>query len=415
MSAERPYTLGSLFAGIGGIDLAFEAAGFETKWQVEIEDFPRQVLERHWPGLLRPRDVRGCTGRSGKGWRRYQQLPHVDVMAGGFPCQDISVAGKGVGIRVGTRSGLWFEFARLISELRPRIVFLENVSAITTRDGTAVIGTLAELGYDARFGLIRASDAGAPHQRERWFCVAFPEKPQRAAERLGSRQAAMGDVLDHRPEQRRSVVAHAERTKRRPNGAGQRELDRTDHRLQTGWLEGSSGLAERGQELAYASGARLEVGTGVRGYAGEEQPPTKRGGAEVRAWIPVGHRGEWGNRAAQPGLGRGADGLSAWLDASYARWPAGPGRPQHAWEPPRVTSWQPDRTKRLKALGNAVVPQVVYPLAVAIREWLQAQDEDAGADVERATGRAPAAGRRAMSGRLNRTDAAKGAANSAKL
>lgn len=102
------YTVGSLFSGIGGMDLAFTWAGCHTAWQVEIDDYCTQILQRHWPDVPRYRDVRGITGRGGKGWRRYERVAPVDILAGGFPCQDISVAGRGAGIQAGTRSGLWF-------------------------------------------------------------------------------------------------------------------------------------------------------------------------------------------------------------------------------------------------------------------------------------------------------------------
>ncbi len=312
------YTVGSLFAGIGGIDLAFSWAGYHTAWQVEIDDYCTQVLQRHWPDVPRYRDVRGVTGRGGKGWRRYERLAPVDVMVGGFPCQDISVAGRGAGIQAGTRSGLWFEFARLIGELRPRAVLLENVSAILARDGNVVIGSLAALGYDARWGTIRAADAGAPHQRERWFCVAHPADarlPQRRPAGQPARAAQAGPGLESEPE-RRGELAEL---------AGTAIWNRHDGRRH-GTLGNASGNGTRNR-----------------------------------------------TREPEPRLGGGADGLPDWLD--FPGWPAGPGQPQHEWEPPRVVSGQPHRAARLRALGNAVVPQVVFPLAVAIREWL----EDAGA------------------------------------
>src|SRR6185312_32662 len=107
-------TVGSLFAGIGGFDLGFERAGFEIKWQVEIDPFCRAVLAKHWPDVRRYEDVRTVGA----------ELERVDVVCGGFPCQDISFAGDGAGLD-GERSGLWREFSRLIGELRPRYVVVE--------------------------------------------------------------------------------------------------------------------------------------------------------------------------------------------------------------------------------------------------------------------------------------------------
>lgn len=160
-------TVGSFFSGIGGIDLAFSLAGFDVRYQVEIEPFCRMVLKRHapqyWPNAQLFEDIRNV----GK-----HNLPAVDVMAGGFPCQSVSHAGKREGIKEGTQSGLWIEFARVIGELRPRIVFLENVRGILSQDGVRVLSDLASMGYDAQWGIVHASDAGAPHVRPRWFCIA---------------------------------------------------------------------------------------------------------------------------------------------------------------------------------------------------------------------------------------------------
>src|ERR1700759_36990 len=113
-------TMGSLFAGIGGFDLGFERAGFETVWQVEKDHWCRRVLARHFPNAERFEDVR-TVGR--------ETLRPVDVICGGFPCQDISTAGRMAGME-GHRSGLWSEYARIIGELRPRVAFIENVSAL---------------------------------------------------------------------------------------------------------------------------------------------------------------------------------------------------------------------------------------------------------------------------------------------
>ena len=157
-------TLGSLFAGIGGIDLGFERAGFATKWQVEIDPFCRKVLAKHFPHAERFEDVRNCGAAN---------LCPVDVIAGGFPCQDISNAGKRAGI-TGERSGLWKEYARIIRELRPRYVFVENVAALLGRGMDIVLGDLAEIGYDAEWDCIEAEEVGAEHRRARIFILAYP-------------------------------------------------------------------------------------------------------------------------------------------------------------------------------------------------------------------------------------------------
>lgn len=183
-------TAGSLFSGIGGIDLGLERAGFEIKWQVEIDDYASRVLAKHWPGVQRYRDVREV-GR--------HNLEPVDLIAGGFPCQDISDAGKRAGID-GERSGLWSEFARIVGELRPRYVLVENVTALLHRGMGRVLGDLATLGYDAEWEIVSACSFGAPHTRERLFIVAYTNGPGRLPARLpASIQANEAHGLPWRP------------------------------------------------------------------------------------------------------------------------------------------------------------------------------------------------------------------------
>lgn len=161
------YTAASFFSGIGGLDLAFVASGFDIVFHCEIDDYCRRVLKKHnyyWMNARTRKDITRV---------KKTEVGNVDVMFGGFPCTDISVAGKQAGVTQGTRSGLWFELLRLISDIRPRIVVLENVANIATTGGAIVTASLANAGYDAQWTLIRASDVGAPHQRERWFCIAY--------------------------------------------------------------------------------------------------------------------------------------------------------------------------------------------------------------------------------------------------
>ena len=196
-------TIGSLFSGVGGLDLGLEhglaAAGIHTRtlWQVEQNDYARAVLARHWPHAERYTDVRTITASS---------VPPVDLLCGGFPCQDISVAGNGAGL-AGARSGLFFEMVRVIRELRPRIVVLENVSAITSRGLDTVLGEMAALGYDARWGGLRASEVGAPHRRERWFCVGWLADAPRHG--WATERASRGE--DGEPRHRRTGLADADR------------------------------------------------------------------------------------------------------------------------------------------------------------------------------------------------------------
>lgn len=159
-------SVGSLFSGIGGFDLGFERAGMRTAWFCERDEFCRRVLECRWPGVPCYPDVarlRGC------------DVEPVDVLCGGFPCQDISLAGNGGGLD-GARSGLWFEMARIVRELEPRWVVVENVAALRSRGLDRVLRDLAACGYDAEWDCIPASAVGAPHQRDRLWLVAYPAR-----------------------------------------------------------------------------------------------------------------------------------------------------------------------------------------------------------------------------------------------
>jgi DNA (cytosine-5)-methyltransferase 1 len=162
-------TVGSLFAGIGGFDLAFEREGYDVAWQVEIDSYCQRVLEKHWPDVPRYDDVRDCG---------LHNLEPVDVIAGGFPCQDLSVAGKQEGLG-GERSALWWQMHRIIGELRPRIGIVENVPNLFNRGIDRVCGSLAEIGYNAEWHVISAADVGAPHLRKRLWLVADADSNDR--------------------------------------------------------------------------------------------------------------------------------------------------------------------------------------------------------------------------------------------
>ena len=155
-----------LFSGIGGFSLGLERAGMRTVAFCEIEPFARQVLKKHWPQIPIYEDVRTLTGR-----KLSADGIAAEVICGGFPCQDISFAGKGAGIE-GERSGLWADYARIIGEVRPLYVIVENVAALVGRGLDRVLGDLAALGYDAEWHCIPASAVGAPHRRDRIWIVA---------------------------------------------------------------------------------------------------------------------------------------------------------------------------------------------------------------------------------------------------
>jgi DNA (cytosine-5)-methyltransferase 1 len=181
--------IGSLFSGYGGLDLAVsKLTGAEVVWHCEWEDAPSQILEAHFSNVPNYRDV------SKVDW---DSVEPVDILTGGFPCQDLSLAGKRAGMQEGTRSGLWSEFYKAITILKPKMVIIENVRGLLSAKadsgmeyGTeimeqaqrgivlralgAVLGDLADIGYDAKWTGVRASDAGAPHQRFRIFIAAYP-------------------------------------------------------------------------------------------------------------------------------------------------------------------------------------------------------------------------------------------------
>lgn len=160
-----------LFSGIGGFSLGLErTGGFETVAFCEIEPFPRRVLAKHWPEVPIYDDIRTLNAA-----RLAADGVEVDVICGGFPCQDISLAGNGAGLE-GERSGLWSEYARLIGELRPQLVLVENVAALLGRGIGRVLGDLATLGYDAEWHCIPASYVGLRHLRDRVWIVANPQR-----------------------------------------------------------------------------------------------------------------------------------------------------------------------------------------------------------------------------------------------
>ena len=173
-------TVGSLFSGIGGLDLGLERAGMKVRWQVEIDAWRRSVLAWHWPDIRRYGDVREC-GRN--------NLETVELVAGGFPCQPHSTAGKQLG--AADDRNLWPEMRRIIGELRPRWVLAENVPGIRRTIIDGVLSDMERMGYTAwPFG-IPACAVGAPHKRERIFICAYAEG-QGLAQRMHRQVAYQG-------------------------------------------------------------------------------------------------------------------------------------------------------------------------------------------------------------------------------
>ena len=187
-----------LFSGIGGFALAARWVGWETVGFCEIDPYCQKVLRKHWPDVPIHEDIRELDGQNYKG--------AVDIITGGFPCQDISLAGKGAGID-GERSGLWSELARLIGEIRPAYAVLENVSALLGRGLERVAGDLAEIGYDSEWHCIPASAVGAPHRRDRIWIITYAGH----AKSQGRKQNAQGSgsriKSRHQPTSFRASVA----------------------------------------------------------------------------------------------------------------------------------------------------------------------------------------------------------------
>lgn len=181
--------IGSLFSGYGGLDIGVKnVIGGDVVWHCEFDKDASAVLEKNYPNIPNYGDITKID---------WSQVEPIDVLTGGFPCQDVSLAGRRRGMVDGTRSGLWYEFARAIEELKPRLVVIENVRGLFTAKASsnverrdelladfgeepnltaiqAVLGSLSSLGYDAKWCGLRASDAGAPHARYRVFIIAYP-------------------------------------------------------------------------------------------------------------------------------------------------------------------------------------------------------------------------------------------------
>jgi DNA-cytosine methyltransferase len=158
-----------LFSGLGAFSLGLERAGMQTVAFCEIDPYCRKILNKHWPDVPCYEDVRTLT----VGRLAADGIADIDVICGGFPCQDVSRAGTGDGLD-GERSGLWFEYARLIGEIRPRFAVVENVAALLDDGMGRVLGSLASLRYDAEWSVVSACAMGAPHMRRRVFLVAYP-------------------------------------------------------------------------------------------------------------------------------------------------------------------------------------------------------------------------------------------------
>jgi DNA (cytosine-5)-methyltransferase 1 len=206
-----------LFSGIGGFSLGLERAGMHTIAFCECDPYCQRVLRKHWSDVPVFGDVRTLSAEAlaytfGQGQLQSQgslseERGWPSVICGGFPCQDISVAGKGAGLD-GERSGLWVEFARIIGDVRPRYVIIENVSALLGRGLVRILCDLTALGYVGEWHCIGAVHVGAPHRRDRVWIIAYPNS---------------GRCEKHHAEQRRLPISDASGDVANANGAGQCE------------------------------------------------------------------------------------------------------------------------------------------------------------------------------------------------
>lgn len=311
-----------LFSGIGGFSLGLErTGGFETVAFCEIEEFPRRILAKHWPDVPIHRDVRELKG---------SDVGAVDVICGGFPCQDISFAGKGAGIE-GERSGLWREYARLIGEIRPHYVIVENVGALLGRGLHVVLGDLAAVGYDAVWHCIPASAVGAPHRRDRVWIIAYTRGEQHeveGAEVWREITERLHEALaDPKGQRRTEARKHSERSSERPAGGGPTLAHAT-----------SGGRATDGRtsgESRHADFSGAAVSDAVRSGP-------QRSGRTVNARNPE-TQGDWEVDRAFDDRG----------------WPVEP-------DVGRVAYGVPFGVERLTSLGNAVVSQIPEAIGYAI-------------------------------------------------
>lgn len=322
----------SLFSGIGGLDLAAEAAGFVTVGQCEWADYPTKVLERHWPDVPRWRDIRTLTKES---FYERTGLRTVDVISGGFPCQPFSVAGK----RGGKEDDryLWPEMLRVIRELQPTWVLGENVPGIINLALDTVLTDLEEEGYETQCFNIPACGVDAPHKRFRVAILAhfvgkrnvFGGVPQNATEACGSWNADCGGpTLDDKRE--RGAVKPAVHGMADGVRTAVHETDSDPDR---------DGLQRRMSEPV------LEAVT-FTNCSSREREREREPGVRQFAEIACGSHSPWQNWPDEPGVGRVADGV-------------------------------PNRVDRIRCLGNAVVPQQFYPFFMAI-----AMIENGGANVQ---------------------------------
>ena len=371
-----------LFAGIGGIALGLKRAGLtRTVCYVENEPYCVEVLKRHMcDGQLDDApvwdDVRTFDGRP---WRGY-----VDIITGGFPCQDLSVAGKRAGIE-GSRSGLWFEMLRIIREVRPAIVLVENVPGLLIRGADRVFGDLAESGYCAEWDCIPASAVGANHQRDRVFIVAYTASDGVVVEVANGTEGGRQDVADADT----ARLAFRQKQKNRQRNlwyTGQAitksswwttepDVGRLVTRISP-WLESDINAHEKCYQKAKSKG--IPITQGVRTLWGNKETPEAP--SQHQRCLLCGHLMSEMPHESRDGpwhLGQGVKegkGLCCVRQEvcklhSHASQNLREEMPE-CYRAAQCEQTMENRTDRLKALGNAVVPQVAEYIGRRINAWL---------------------------------------------
>jgi DNA (cytosine-5)-methyltransferase 1 len=322
----------SLFSGIGGIDLAAEWAGFTTVGQVEWADYPTKVLEKHWPEVPRWRDIRELT---------YDKLVErtgirtVNLISGGFPCQPFSVAGKQKG--KDDNRYLWPEMLRVIREIKPTWVLGENVPGIIKIAGKTVCEDLEREGYAVAVFNFEAAAVGAPHRRDRVFFVAHSE------------QSRTGDNDQEACNEARGACETGRKGVRQGNrqactgGAGTTGQDVAD----TNRNGTQRDKSENWQRCGVEQGSKNVANTSCKLREWDRRTWNGRSESPNSGW-----------RAVESDVGGVASRLPCWLDGYWRVEP----------NIPRVATGVKNRVDRLKCLGNAVVPQQVYPILQAIAE-----------------------------------------------
>lgn len=387
--SEKILTHLSLFSGIGGLDLAAEWAGIKTVGQCEWADYPTKVLEKHWPGIPRWRDIRTLTGES---FYERTGLSTVDIISGGFPCQPFSVAGKQRGKE--DDRFLWPEMVRVIKELRPTWIIGENVAGIVRMELENILFELEACGYATRTFLVPACAVGARHRRYRVAIVGHAEHNGLPSTEIAGSIEKAGRGKKEREEKASELKGTSERRNSEDVAyANSKRLQKERAEQQT------AGAARKSEDVQHTDGtgraeqhaAKKPDKTGITGggyYEGNVSNTDNRGrdvrrDRELQTTEKTGRKRDDNGRGkeeheprerreAEPGLGRMADGIPNRMDKDRlinGYWDKEPGIP-------KITEGVKDRVGRLKALGNAVVPQQFYQFFKAIHDLERSGEND---------------------------------------